>query len=304
MVSGGYHETGSLAFTLKLGTTTVYTTSDTLTGNGTYTASYTLPTTGTVAGTYTWSVSYVGDGNNNSAADQGGTAEQTVITPACPTISTTPGGTVVIGAGTYMTDSATLSGGYNPTGSIMFYLFAPGATASPHSSAVYDYVATVSGNGTYTTSPGFLPTGIGTYEWVVAYSGDSNNGVANSGFGSESEAATTCTPHITVTKTADSAEIVAGQTAGYTVTITNTSSVAATGVTLSDLLPAGKGKDLTWSIDTSGKGLGAGTTPNDFTIGTSGGSQNSEPVQRFSWPAAPWLRTRASRAYISPPPTE
>src|SRR5262249_56661548 len=72
-----------------LGTTTVYTTSDPVSGNGTYTASYTLPTTGTVAGTYTWSASYSGDGNNSSANDQGDAADQPLNTTHRPTPETT-----------------------------------------------------------------------------------------------------------------------------------------------------------------------------------------------------------------------
>ena len=57
----------------------MYTHDTAVSGNGTYgSGGYTLPTTGTVTGTYTWTVSYSGDANNNSAVDQGGTAEQTV----------------------------------------------------------------------------------------------------------------------------------------------------------------------------------------------------------------------------------
>src|SRR5262249_13441675 len=44
-------------------------------------------------------------------------------------------------------DSATLSGGYSPTGTITFYLMGPGSTSStPLSSAVYADTVTVSGN--------------------------------------------------------------------------------------------------------------------------------------------------------------
>ena len=53
-----------------------------------------------------------------------------------------------------LTDSATLSGGYNPTGTITFYLFAPGVTPNAtDSNNVYSDTVTVSGNGTYTTAP-------------------------------------------------------------------------------------------------------------------------------------------------------
>ncbi|MGP0068579.1 MAG: SdrD B-like domain-containing protein [Isosphaeraceae bacterium] len=100
VLSGGFLPDGlssNINFTLTLGTTTVYTTSDTVSGNGTYGASYTLPTSGTLAGTYTWHAIYSGDADNTSASDEGGTAEQTVVSPASPTISTTPGGPVAIG---------------------------------------------------------------------------------------------------------------------------------------------------------------------------------------------------------------
>ncbi len=56
---------------------------------------------------------------------------------------------------------------------------------------------------------------------------------------------------VTITETADHATISADGAAGYTITLTNTGAVAASGVTLSDALPAGLGKDITWSIDTT-----------------------------------------------------
>ncbi len=79
VLAGGYYETGSAVFTLTGPGGFSYTKSDTLNGNGTYAASQTLPATATFVGTYTWQVGYVGDANNNSAADQGGTAEQTSV---------------------------------------------------------------------------------------------------------------------------------------------------------------------------------------------------------------------------------
>src|SRR5207248_1905928 len=117
--------------------------------NGTHTASYTLPTAGTVAGTYTWFVTYAGDGNNNNAVDQGGTAEQTVVTKAQPAIVTTASPAVTLDAGgsPTLSDSALVSGGYNATGSLHFSLKL-GATE------VYttDAPRTGDGNGTYGAS--------------------------------------------------------------------------------------------------------------------------------------------------------
>jgi hypothetical protein len=75
---------------------------------------------GTVAGTYTWHVTYAGDANNNAASDQGGTAEQTVVSAASPTLATTPSCTTVTLGTTAPTlkDTATLAAGYYETGTI------------------------------------------------------------------------------------------------------------------------------------------------------------------------------------------
>ena len=66
VLSGGYHETGTITFTLYLGSTLENTETVTTTGNGNYTTptGYTLPTSGTVTGTYQWDATYSGDANN------------------------------------------------------------------------------------------------------------------------------------------------------------------------------------------------------------------------------------------------
>jgi hypothetical protein len=92
---------------------------------------------------------------------------------------------------TTLKDSATLSGGQNDTGTITFYLFAPGVTPNAtNSNSVYKDVVTISGAGTYSTAMGNNPGGFtapanGTYQWVVVYSGDANNSGVTSPFGSE-----------------------------------------------------------------------------------------------------------------------
>jgi hypothetical protein len=55
-------------------------------------------------------------------------------------------------------------------------------------------------------------------------------------------------PNVTVTETADAASIAAGSAAGYTVTVTNNGAGTATGLTLSDPLPALGGTNA-WTID-------------------------------------------------------
>src|SRR5262249_18773279 len=149
-LSGGQSPTGSIVFTLTGPGGFSYTQTDAVSGNGTYTASTTLPTVGTVAGTYTWTAHYTGDANNNPANDQGGPPEQPVVSPARPTLVTiasprVPTLPAARRSSDLLSDSALLSGGQSPTGSIVFTLTGPGGFS-------YTQTDAVSGNGAYTAS--------------------------------------------------------------------------------------------------------------------------------------------------------
>jgi uncharacterized repeat protein (TIGR01451 family) len=74
-------------------------------------------------------------------------------------------------------------------------------------------------------------------------------------------------PDVRVTVAPDKATVNAGDVAGFTVTLSNRGPGAAYGVTLSDPLPAGLGKDLNWQID-----VGTGN-PGAFTLTGAVGSQ-------------------------------
>jgi hypothetical protein len=267
-VTGGYSPTGTVTFNLynnSAGTGTPLATdanvplvSGVATSPG-YTA--------TATGTDYWVATYNSDSNNFSVSS--GTAlEPVTITPATPSINTTAGPTVVLGSGNPLTDSALLSGGYNPTGTITFALYQPSDTS--YSSAVYTKSITASEDGSYggATLVSYMPLVSGTYEWLVTYTDtvDGNNLTANSGKGNEPECVTYT--NVTVTKTTNTPNISAGQTAEFTVTITNTGTATATGVSLSDPLPAGLGKDVSWTIVSN-----AGN-PSDFTITGSTPSQS------------------------------
>src|SRR5207253_745809 len=110
------------------------------------------------AGSYSFTAHFSGDSNYNVANSP---VEPLVVnTPSktSPTITTSPGGTIVRGSGAALTDSADLEGGSSPTGTITFTLYAPGG------GVVYTDTVMVSGNGTYTTSQGdhpggYVPTG-------------------------------------------------------------------------------------------------------------------------------------------------
>ena len=116
------------------------------------------------------------------------------------------------------------------------------------------------------------PTTAATGGTCPGGSGVVNNtgNVTTTNDGSDQSSASTCVagPTVSITKTADhSAPVNAGGQIGFTVEIKNTGTGAATGVTLSDPLPAGSGSGVTWAIDTS---VG---TPAQFVLSGAKGSQ-------------------------------
>ena len=126
-------------------------------------------------GTYRWIAAYSGDRDNQAvttSCDDPGEAVVVAPTPPTqPTLTTTASAPVP--AGSPIQDTARLSGGAAPTGTITFKVFGPdnGNCTAPaaHSSSV-----SVSGNGDYPSEP-FRPAVAGTYRWVASYSGDEHN---------------------------------------------------------------------------------------------------------------------------------
>jgi hypothetical protein len=136
-------------------------------------------------GTYNWRATYSGDANNNPAMSTCG-AEPVNVQPASPSIATTPSpnhGTV----GVAISDSAAVSGGLNPTGTVSFALFGPGdpTCAGPNLVAALSGFANVPLSGGSATSAAFTTSQAGTYNWIASYSGDSNNNPASSACGAE-----------------------------------------------------------------------------------------------------------------------
>jgi hypothetical protein len=173
VLSGGDSPTGTITWSVyAAGTncaTALFTSSAvSVSGDGSYPSPSYTPT---AAGAYEWVATYSGDANNDPLASScTDPAEQSVVSPASPSLSTTASAPVTVGQA--IGDTAVLSGGVSPTGTITWKVYAAGtncATALFTSSAV-----SVSGDGSY-SSPSYTPSAAGTYQWVASYSGDANN---------------------------------------------------------------------------------------------------------------------------------
>lgn len=149
----------------------------------------------TSAGRYCWRADWPGDqGAGIPAASESAVTECFTVNPVTPTLSTTAGPDVFLGAA--VTDRATLGGTAtqpaNPVinltgtagpaagGTITFKLYGPSDDACGalvHTSAA----VAVSGNGQYDTpNPQFTPATVGDYHWVAVYSGSPNtNGLTH-----------------------------------------------------------------------------------------------------------------------------
>jgi len=184
-LSGGFNPTGTITFRLygpaqtTCTGTPIFTSSVTVSGNKAYTSANYTPTQ---PGTYRWVATYNGDAKNLTATHACNAAnENVVISKKSPTLNTQASPTVTLGNPIF--DTATLAGGYNPTGTITFRVYGPddATCATPialYNGATGQSTVTVSGNGSY-QSASYLPLLPGTYRWIANYSGDANNNAKN-----------------------------------------------------------------------------------------------------------------------------
>jgi hypothetical protein len=132
------------------------------------------------SGTYNWRAFYPGDSTYAATSTACG-AESVVVTDVTPTLSTVASPGVQAGSGATLTDTATLTGGKAPTGSITFLLFPPSDPTC--SGKVVDAKSTVTVvDPNPTVSQPFAPTTPGTYHWIAVYTGDAHNGASNGAY--------------------------------------------------------------------------------------------------------------------------
>ncbi len=122
-----------------------------------------------------------GDGGNYPGPWYG---TATLPTSCQPSLSTIPSPSEGGQVGVTLTDTAMLSGAFNPGGSITFDLYGPNDSTCAAEAPTFSQTVTVSGDGSYSTPAGFKTTAPGTYYWSVSYSGDdSGNAPASAGCG-------------------------------------------------------------------------------------------------------------------------
>jgi hypothetical protein len=194
-LTGGFNPQGTITFTAFTNNTCTGTPAFTsgpiaVNGNGSYSSG---PFMTTEVGTYNFVAVYSGDTNNLSFTGACLDVDESVIVTQAPTTLTTVA-SPSIAVGGAISDTATLTGGFNPQGTITFTAFTNNTcTGTP---AFTSGPVAVNGNGSYSSGP-FITTEVGTYNFVAVYSGDTNNNA----FTTECLAANA---HVVVTKAAPS----------------------------------------------------------------------------------------------------
>jgi hypothetical protein len=205
-VSGGNSPTGTVTFRLfantadcTAGSAALLTSTDGLTVSAPILAtSKDLVTTG--VGTFQWLATYSGDQANHSVSSVCG-SEPVSVSRATPAITTdaSAGGPL----GTAIHDSATLTGGNSPTGTVTFTLFAGTASCTDGNALYTSPAEPLSTTAPHTATSGtYIPAGLGTFQWRATYSGDANNQGTSSACGDEPDAIGQAAPTITTTASA------------------------------------------------------------------------------------------------------
>jgi hypothetical protein len=227
-------------------------------------------------GDYYWQAAYSGDANNSSSTSTC-TEEHLVVNKAKPSISTSATAQVTIGQS--ISDTATLSGGVSPTGTITFHLYSDSSCQTEITTGLTP--VTVNGNGNY-GSGDYTPTAVGTYHWIASYSGDAKN-EAKSGSCTDSNEASVVGQAPTSMSTVQSAypndsATITSAVKGFTGNVTFTAYVAAGGNSASTNCANGVALGQLYAPEVVALPSGDGTLSSGVYSKTVGTANTTHPV--------------------------
>ena len=244
------------------------------------------------AGNYAFNARYVAGDDANHEDSAVSDCEPFMIDKAAPTIATTLSSDhVVIGASVH--DSAKLTGaGPNAGGAVTYTVFDNNTCTVNANTRDAGTVSVTNGN--VPDSNALLFNTAGDFYWQAAYSGDANNLAATSPC--ISEHLVVDHPAIAITKTPATQAVDSGGTANFTITVTNTGTVALANVTVTDPLSTGCNK----AIGTLAPG--ASTTYSCSQSGVTAAFTNVATVTGHP-PVGPDVTASASaNVTVNPPP--
>ena len=180
------------------------------------------------AGDYRWIATYNGDANNNSVAGQcNDPGETSGVGKETPTLSTNATSKAL---GLAVHDTATLTGGSSPTGTITFTVYGPD---DANCSGPGTVVSTNPVSGGTATSDDFTPTQAGAYRWIATYNGDANNNIVSGQCNDPGETSTITTPKLNIVKNGP-ATAHPGDSLNFTFAVTNPGNVPVSNVVVTD----------------------------------------------------------------------
>jgi len=125
-------------------------------------------------GIYSLRAAYGGDTNNNAATS---TCEPLTVAKVTPVITTSLSSTGIT-IGQSVTDSATLTNSFRPTGSVSYYFFSTSSNCA--TTATILKTVTIGTDYSVPNSGSFTPPGTGSVSFDAVYSGDANNNLSTS----------------------------------------------------------------------------------------------------------------------------
>ncbi|MDQ2700420.1 MAG: hypothetical protein M3Y23_03720, partial [Actinomycetota bacterium] len=205
-ITGGYLPAGSIVFKVygpgdeDCSDPSVFSSTVTVDGAGEYGSGDYVPTT---AGDYRWTADYSGDANNDpDSSPCNAQGETSTVAKAVTTIETNASSA---GIGSPISDTAVISGGVNPGGTVTFRAYGPD-DADCSGTPAFTGTVNVTGNGNY-GSGDFVAGQAGVYRWTAGYSGDVNNELATSPCNAPDETSTVDTASPTIAASANDAVV-------------------------------------------------------------------------------------------------